>query len=111
MQVARRGGDVGVTHQSLDDVDVLAAAVKVRGIGVAPAAREPTARVWFVGSTMIASAPRRCRPASSTSGSSLVDSLELERSAAKWTDLHLKVWRALDAIPPLVNRSEGVLSE
>ena len=40
MQVPRRRGDVDVTHQPLDDVDVHAPAQEARGIGVPPAVRE-----------------------------------------------------------------------
>jgi hypothetical protein len=36
VKVARGRRDVGVTHQSLDDVDVLAAAHEARGVAVTP---------------------------------------------------------------------------
>ena len=40
MQVARRGGDVGMPEQALDDVDVGTAPQQARGVGVAPAVGE-----------------------------------------------------------------------
>ena len=41
MQVPRGRGDVGMAHQTLDDVDLLAPAHEARGVGVTPA-------VWVV---------------------------------------------------------------
>ena len=44
MKAARGRRDVGVAHQALDDMDVLASALEARGVAVAPSVGEvPTA--------------------------------------------------------------------
>ena len=61
VQIPGRRRDVGVSHQTLDDVDVHAAPDEARGVGVPPAVREVPPREACATPGMIDEAVHRTR--------------------------------------------------